>query len=131
MTYMKRNFVVAFVVAILTFTNFAAAQESDYSSAWCNQQGGNASGILSDGTKPDCILDDKVVEFDWGKGMKPYECVGQALHYSKMTNKNPVCILIQDNKISDRNFLRAVRKASSGHVEIICVDNNAIEFECP
>ena len=107
-----------------------AKNEAFYSSAWCKTQGGNANATIADGTRPDCLLPDRVVEFDWGAGMKPYECVGQALHYSRITGKDPVCVLIKKNA-NDAKFANAVRKAKSPLVELRCMDTGGAIIPCP
>ena len=35
-----------------------------------------------------------VIEFDWAKSPKHYECIGQALIYAQQTGKHPVCVLL-------------------------------------
>ena len=108
--------------------------EKLYSSPWCRNAGGDDSAKLDDGTKPDCLLSDRVVEFDFGKGMKPYECVGQAIHYGKMTGRMPECILIQRSDISEETFQRAVRKAHSAvifGISLRCMNHEGAIFSCP
>lgn len=113
----------------------AKKYEEWYSSSWCKNAGGNDSVRLRDGTKPDCLLLDKVIEFDFGKGMKPYECVGQAIHYGRMTVKKPECILIQRSDISDETFRRAVRKAQSAviscGISLRCMNHEGAIVSCP
>lgn len=110
---------------------FAYADEKNteisYSETWCKKQGGDSQAILSDGTRPDCLLDN-AIEFDFGYGMKPYECTGQALHYAKLTGKSPLCILIKKEGISDKEFSRAVNKV---HVQLQCMDKHGEIFICP
>ena len=67
--------------------------------------------------------------------MKPYECVGQAIHYARMTGKMPECILIQRSDISDKTFRRAVRKAQSAviscGISLRCMNHEGAIVSCP
>lgn len=109
--------------------------EGKYSSSWCKANDGNDSVTLWDDTKPDCVLPDRVIEFDFGKDMKPYECVGQAIHYARMTGTKPECILIQRSDISDETFQRAVRKAQSAviscGISLRCMNHEGAIVSCP
>lgn len=109
--------------------------EGKYSSSWCQATGGDDSVTLRDHTKPDCVLPDRVIEFDFGKGMKPYECVGQAIHYAIMTGKMAECILIQRSDISNETFQRAVRKAQSAviscGISLRCMNHEGAIVSCP
>lgn len=109
--------------------------EKGYSSPWCKNAGGNDSVTLWDDTKPDCVLPDRIIEFDFGKGIKPYECVGQAIHYGRMTGKEPECILIQRSDISDETFQRAVWKAQSAviscGISLRCMNHDGAIVSCP
>lgn len=109
--------------------------EKWYSHNWCTNAGGDDSVTLRDRTKPDCVLPDRVIEFDFGKGMKPYECVGQAIHYGRVTGKKPECILIQRSDISDETFQHAVRKAQSGviscGISLRCLNHDGAIVSCP
>jgi hypothetical protein len=102
--------------------------EKHYSDAWCAKHGGISQAVLGDGTRPDCVLKSQVVEFDWGKGMKPYECSGQASHYASVTGKMPLCVLIQSARIGDDEFAQAVRKVA---VPVKCMDRFGAIFDCP
>ena len=118
---------ILIVLAVIIVPPTFGAGEEDYSSAWCKEQNGIVT-TLRDGTKPDCLLENEAVEFDWGKGMKPYECTGQALHYAAVTGKRPLCILIQGRGIDDKEFAKAVKKVS---VPVKCMDKNGVLFNCP
>lgn len=111
------------------------SEEEKYSSPWCEKAGGDDSVRLWDDTEPDCVLSDRVVEFDFGEEMKPYECVGQAIHYARMTGKKPECILIQRSDISDEKFQRAVRRAQSAviscRISLRCMNHEGKIVSCP
>ena len=93
--------------------------ERYYSSLWCASHGGDANAVLSDGTRPDCVLSDWAVEFDFGEGGKPYECAGQARHYAKLSGKRPLCVLIRRRGVSLEDFRRA---ASRVDAPLKCMD---------
>ena len=109
---------------------FVNRNEEFYSSSWCTTENGTTT-TLADGTKPDCLIENHVVEFDWGKKMKPYECVGQALHYAQVTGKKPMCILIQGETIDDHSFSKAVSKAKNPYVELKCMNAEVKIITCP
>lgn len=122
---------VAVVMSMTVFGNFAHAagkKEKEYVAAWCAQQGGASEFILPDNSRPDCVLEDIVVEFDFGEGMKPYECAGQALHYARLTGKSPLCILIHRPGVSAGKFSRAVGRVAA---PVRCMDGNGAIFACP
>lgn len=77
---------------LLLFTTTAYALESDYSAPWCVLQGGEHEKRLADGTRVDCLTTQYAIEVDFAT--KWYEAVGQALHYARMTGKQPGIMLI-------------------------------------
>ena len=111
-----------------TITPNLTKNEKYYSDLWCAKNKGDSNAVLSDLARPDCVLPDTVVEFDFGYGMKPYECAGQALHYASITNKKPLCILIKKKWISDKDYAHAVRKV---HVPVKCMEENSKIVDCP
>lgn len=120
-----------FCAVALTLGNFALAagkREKDYADPWCAAQGGVSEFILSDNTRPDCVLDDTVVEFDFGEGMKPYECAGQALHYARLTGKSPLCILIHRPGVAADKFSRAVGRVAA---PVQCMGQDGRITPCP
>ena len=90
------------VVLIFAFQASAAERETYYSDRYCNAWGGHPTTLPS-GIRPDCETEFAVVEFDWAKRPKHYECIGQALIYSAQTGKLPVCALLYRNP-SEREF---------------------------
>ena len=101
--------------------------ERDYSSAWCVARGGDDRAVLADGTRPDCLLRDAVVEFDFAEGTKPYECAGQARHYAKVTGLRPLCVLIRRNKTSAEELRRA---ASRVDAPVVCMNADGEMIAC-
>ncbi len=72
-------------------------RESVYSDAICKGQLKGQPTTLISGLKPDCETEFAVIEFDWAKSPKHYECIGQALVYASETGKTPVCALMAKN----------------------------------
>lgn len=67
--------------------------ETEYQQAWCNAQGGVIEYRLPDYTRVDCMANiagiDYAIEFDFSRGTKVYECIGQALYYGLVTGRKP------------------------------------------
>ena len=104
--------------------------ENEISAVWCEKQGGESQKRMPNGTWADCVTAEFAVEFDFGRGMKPYECAGQAFRYADLSGKRPLCVLIMAADISARQFLRAIDKVASP-VQVACVDETGKEFVCP
>ncbi len=106
-------------VGLVFFVVDARAQTEDaYNRAWCAEQGGRAEVILRDRTRVDCLTDTHAVEADFaGKSLKPYEALGQAVHYSRMTGLLPGVLLIV-RKPSDCRFVERARR-DYGHVVVL------------
>ena len=98
-----------------------------YSEPWCVSRGGDARAVLSDGTRPDCVLSEEAVEFDFGEGAKPYECAGQARHYARLTGKRPLCVLIRRRGMSLEDFRRAAARAAA---PVKCMDADGQMMAC-
>ena len=84
--------------------------EATYQKAWCAKKGGITEYKLNDKTRVDCLLPDLAVEFDFAN--KWAECIGQALYYGKMTNRQAACVLIMENGEKDLKYLKRLRKAA-------------------
>ena len=104
--------------------------ENEISAVWCEKHGGESQKRMPNGTWADCVTAEFAVEFDFGRGMKPYECAGQAFRYADLSGKRPLCVLIMAADISARQFLRAIDKIASP-VQVACVDETGKEFVCP
>lgn len=77
------------------FSPAEAASENDHSKAWCQPQGGTTRHTFDDGSKPDCILPDIVVETEWAA--PGWKCgPGQAIHYAIQSGQHPAVLLIMD-----------------------------------
>ena len=107
---------VALVTAlclVATSVDVQAKTEDDWNRAWCAEQGGRAEVRLADRTRVDCLTDEYAIEADFaGKALKPYEALGQAVHYSRMTGKKPGMLLIVTEPRDCRHVRRARLDAS-------------------
>lgn len=84
--------------------------EATYQRAWCEKRGGIMEYKLNDKTRVDCLLPDMAVEFDFAN--KWAECIGQAIYYGRMTNRQAVCVLIMENGEKDLKYLKRLRHAA-------------------
>lgn len=84
--------------------------EAEYQKKWCEKKGGVTEYMLNDKTRVDCLLPDLAVEFDFAN--KWAECIGQALYYGQMTDRQPACVLIMERGEKDLKYLKRLRKAA-------------------
>ena len=82
--------------------------EASYQQAWCNAHNGIMEYENSDFTRVDCLTKTHAVEFDFAN--KWHESVGQALHYSIMTNKKPLVVLILDSPEKQMIYYNRVKR---------------------
>ena len=75
-----------------------------------NVSGGTLEYVLSDKARVDCLLPDLAVEFDFAN--KWAECIGQAIYYGKMTDRQAACVLIMENGEKDLKYLKRLRRAA-------------------
>lgn len=79
-----------------------ARPEKDYQAEWCNARGGQMEVVLSDGTRCDCLLPGRAIEFDFAS--KWAESLGQALNYARLTGRAPGVVLILESP-EDRRYV--------------------------
>lgn len=91
----------ALLVVVLMFALYPTDAESQtfgpevsYSTPICERDFKGAPTTLPSGLRPDCETAFAIIEFDWAKSPKHYECVGQSLMYAAQTGKMPVCVLL-------------------------------------
>nr|DAJ74770.1 MAG TPA: hypothetical protein [Caudoviricetes sp.] len=84
--------------------------EHEYQAYWCNARNGVMEYRLNDKTRVDCLLPNMAVEFDFAN--KWAECIGQALYYGRMTNRQPACVLIMENGEKDLKYLYRLRRTA-------------------
>jgi len=82
--------------------------EEAYQYAWCSAHGGVLEYQNEDFTRVDCLTDTHAVEFDFAN--KWHESIGQALHYSVMTNKKAKVVLILDDYKTQINYFKRIKK---------------------
>ncbi len=92
----------------LTSPSYGWERESFYSDQICSEQFRGAPTTLGNGLKPDCETAFAVIEFDWAKSPKHYECIGQAMTYGYYTEKTPVCVLMAKTE-KERKFAEGLR----------------------
>ena len=69
---------------------------------------GKVEHRLPDGTRVDILTDDLAIEVDFAR--KWYEAIGQACHYSRLTNRKPGILLIVKNA-SEEKYAKATVEA--------------------
>ena len=109
---LKRIFITSMLI-LISLPVMAAKRlhpEAEYQKAWCDKRGGVTEYQLPDKTRVDCLLPNMAVEFDFAN--KWAECIGQALYYGRMTNRQAACVLIMERGEKDLKYLRRLRRAA-------------------
>jgi len=76
----------------------AALSEADYVNQHCL---GVTEYVLEDRTRVDCLTGHYAIEYDYAS--KWYQAIGQSLHYSRMTGKQPgVVLIVDDDRYTER-----------------------------
>lgn len=118
--------VITFALLTMMFTNIVNASEfkneNYYSKQICDKWGGKPTRLES-GIYPDCETEFMVIEFDWAKRSKLYECIGQALVYAHETGKFPGCVLLSRN-LEEFNFANTLPKKIGGVLLITVIVEN-------
>jgi hypothetical protein len=97
-------------------------RESYYQNKHCAKWNGKTEVIQFDKTRVDCLTDNKAIEFDFAN--KWGECIGQALYYGLVQEKQPSCALIIENKAKDQKYkLRLEKVAKKYNIDIIYIYN--------
>lgn len=107
-----RRFIL--VIVLLMSTKCYAKHlylEQDYQNYWCNKNHGVTEYKLQDFTRVDCLTDTQAIEFDFAN--KWAECIGQALYYGLMTEREPACVLILEKGNKDLKYLKRLQKVSN------------------
>ncbi|ASV44441.1 hypothetical protein PBI_SCTP2_426 [Salicola phage SCTP-2] len=85
--------------------------ETDYVDHYCPIVSSEyeIENVMEDGTRIDCHTSTEAIEFDYAR--KWYECIGQSLHYSRLTGEAPVCALIVDQDSDlEKEYVERARK---------------------
>lgn len=107
-----KYFILLFLI-ILTISPASAKRiyaEKVYQEQWCKAHRGIIEYKLDDGTRVDCLTDDRAIEFDFAN--KWAECIGQSLYYGLRTGKTPTCGLIMENGDKDVKYLKRLRRVA-------------------
>jgi len=108
---MKTKLIIS-IVLFLCLTGMKHKKEADYQREFCTD--GIMEYPLKDMSRVDCLTEKYAIELDFAKGGKHYNCLGQALHYSAMTDKIGKCVLIV-RKESEMKKVKAIRNAIKYH----------------
>lgn len=92
--------------------------ESHYSSAICRDQL-HGEPTNHGHLRPDCETAFAVIEFDWARPTKIYECLGQALTYAAHTGKLPVCFVMATDSADLALAARFEAAARQGGVRLM------------
>jgi hypothetical protein len=93
--------IILSLLFILPIDLHAKKNEKYYQTIHCNKLNGKIEYRLEDGTRIDCLTENKAIEYDWAK--KWAECVGQSLYYAAKKEKGPGCALIGTKKELDKH----------------------------
>jgi len=102
--------------------------EASYQQAWCDAHNGVTEYENKDFTRVDCLTKTHAVEFDFAN--KWHESIGQALHYSIMTGKKPMVVLILDEPEKQMVYFKRVQKiAKKYHFDAEYVTNDILNLD--
>lgn len=112
------RYLLALIIAVIGTMPVYAKHlhtEAEYQQSWCNAHNGIMEYQLPDYARVDCMARvdgvDYAIEFDFARGAKIYECIGQALYYGLMTGRKPAAVLIvEDDK--DYFYLKRFKKVA-------------------
>lgn len=82
-------------------------KEAEYQKIFCNAYNGVMEVRLKDYTRIDCLTDTHAIEFDFAK--KWAESVGQSLYYSLKSGKKAGIVIIMENPVKDKSYLKRVK----------------------
>ena len=103
----KHKFISIGIVLGFLSLNVDAKTEKEYQEPWCKSVGGEIEYVLPDKTRIDCLTDDYAIEFDFAK--KWAESLGQAMHYSLMTNRTGGIVLIMKSD-NDLKYWKRIQR---------------------
>ena len=93
-------------LSLVVHPHALAEREAYYSDQICEEEFKGELTTLPSGIRPDCETTFAVIEFDWAKNPKHYECIGQAYVYAYETGKKPVCVLLARTDDEERFAIR-------------------------
>lgn len=108
-------YILVFIILSISMPVFAKHlhKEAEYQNVWCALHSGVTEYENKDFTRVDCLTATHAVEFDFAK--KWAESIGQALHYSLMTGKKGMVVLILENPKREKVYYKRVKRLSKIH----------------
>ena len=108
----KKFYILIFTILFTSIPAYAKHlyKEADYQNVWCSAHNGITEYKNKDFTRVDCLTYTHAVEFDFAK--KWAESIGQALHYSLITGKRGMVVLILENPKLEMVYYYRVKKLS-------------------
>ena len=95
------------LIALLILPTSAEARRLNYESFYVDD---TCKGIIeytnSDNTRTDCYTKSFSMEYDFAQ--KWAECIGQSLHYGRINNNQPICVLIIEKQTDCKYINRAI-----------------------
>ena len=98
---MRKALLGSVLLSVAASSQAAKMHEKDYQEAHCQ---GVQEYVLSDRTRVDCLTDTHAIEYDWGR--KWSEAIGQSLGYAFETNKRAGIVLILEDKVDYKYWLK-------------------------
>jgi len=104
--------------------------EKYYQGIHCKMINGKVEYRLPSGRRVDCLTNKYAIEHDFAS--KVYECVGQAIYYSSITGKVPVCALIIENKTDERflDIIETIKQSYVNNLELVLLFPNGNGVDC-
>ena len=96
------------LLTLLISGNVYAESERYYQHLFCNDTGGISEVTLSDRTRVDCLTFGMAIEVEFASKWK--NSIGQAVHYARMTDRQPGIALIMVSA-KDCKYLDSLKKA--------------------
>jgi hypothetical protein len=113
-----RAAIIAIAISMLASIAHAEQPESYYQHLLCDGVG-KMEYRLPDGTRVDCLTETHAWEVDFQH--KWAEAFGQALHYARMTGREPAVLLVGDNADKYAGRIIALTKAHGIRILVVTV----------
>lgn len=95
------------MLVVITQAQVTELSELAYNAKLAVAFNGQASVTMPDGTECDLVTSTHAIEIEWAT--KPYEAIGQALHYAEQTDLKPgIIVLVKD---PNKEFKQLIRLA--------------------
>jgi hypothetical protein len=97
--------------------------EKHYQQIFCEAYEGIAEVVLWDKTRVDCETSEYAIELDFAD--KWAECIGQAIYYGKMLDKQPACVLITEDPAKDKKYVERFSRADT-NITLFTIGKNGV-----